>query len=59
VNLTAGIVLLVVFGAMLWYGKPRNGVQRKFMQTWIVGILYTMLCLLVFVLGIASLVLSL
>ncbi len=26
-DLTAGIVLLVVFVAMLWFGKPRNGVQ--------------------------------
>src|SRR6266851_7690874 len=34
-NLTAGIVLLVVFVAMLWFGKPRNGVQLRFMRSWI------------------------
>ncbi len=34
-DLTAGIVLLVVFVAMLWFGKPRNGVQLRFMRSWI------------------------
>ena len=31
-NATAGIVLLVVFVAMLWFGKPRKGIPRRFMQ---------------------------
>ncbi len=43
-NLTAGIVLLVVFVGI---GKPRNGVQPRFMRSWIAGMAYTMVCLLV------------
>jgi hypothetical protein len=56
-NLTAGIVLLVVFVAMLWIGKPRNGVQPRFMRSWIAGMAYTMVCLLTFVMGVALLIL--
>jgi hypothetical protein len=56
-NLTAGLVLLVVFVAMLWIGRARNGVPRGFMRIWIVGMGYTMACLLSFVMGIALLIL--
>ena len=58
-NVTAGIVLLVIFVAMLWFGKPRKGVQLRFMRSWILGMGYTMLCLLTFVLGVASIIVSL
>jgi hypothetical protein len=56
-NLTAGMVLLVVFVAMLWIGRARNGVTPRFMRSWIVGMAYTMACLLSFVMGIALLIL--
>jgi hypothetical protein len=56
-NITAGIILLVVFVAMLWFGKARNGVPRDFMRIWIVGIAYTMACLVTFVMGVALLIL--
>lgn len=56
-NLTAGMVLLVVFVAMLWFGRARNGVPRRFMRGWIAGMAYTMTCLLSFVMGIALLIL--
>jgi hypothetical protein len=58
-NATAGIVLLVVFVAMLWFGKPRKGVPRPFMRSWIVGMGYTMICLLTFVLGVTAIIFSL
>ncbi len=58
-NATAGIVLLIVFAAMLWFGKPRNGVQLRFMRSWILGIGYTMVCMLTFVLGVVSIIFSL
>jgi hypothetical protein len=35
-NTVAGIFLLFVFVAMLWIGKPRNGVHPTFMRSWIV-----------------------
>ena len=56
-NITAGIILLVVFVAMLWFGKARNGEPRSFMRVWIVGIAYTMTCLISLVMGVALLVL--
>jgi hypothetical protein len=56
-NITAGIILLVVFVAMLWFGKARNGEPRSFMRVWIVGIAYTMTCLISLVMGIALIVL--
>jgi hypothetical protein len=58
-NLTAGIVLLIVFVAMLWFGKPRKGVPRRFMRSWVLGIGYTMVCMLSLVLGVASIIVSL
>src|SRR5260370_5274113 len=33
-NATAGIVLLVLFVAMLWFGKPRKGIPRRFRWPW-------------------------
>jgi hypothetical protein len=56
-NITAAIILLVVFVAMLWFGKARNGEPRSFMQIWIVGMAYTMTCLISFVMGVALLIL--
>ena len=56
-NLTAGMVLLVVFVAMLWIGRARNGVPRRFMRSWIPGMAYTMACMLTFVMGVALLIL--
>jgi hypothetical protein len=58
-NLTGGIALLVLLGLMIWFGKPKGGVQPFFMQNWIVGTLYTTLCLVVFVLGVAAIITSL
>jgi hypothetical protein len=37
-NLTGGIALLVLFGLMIWFGKPKGGVQPFFMQIWIIGL---------------------
>jgi hypothetical protein len=56
-KIVAGILLLLVFVAMLWIGKPRKGVQLKFMQVWIVGMLYTMVALIIFVIGVSLLLL--
>jgi hypothetical protein len=58
-NLTIGIALLALFGLMIWIGKPKGEVQPLFMQSWLVGTLYTVLCLMVFVLGFAAIILSL
>jgi hypothetical protein len=58
-KIVAGIFLLFVFVAMLWIGKPRKGgVQPRFMQVWIVGILYAMVALVIFVIGVSLLVLA-
>jgi hypothetical protein len=58
-NLSIGIALLALFGLMIWFGKPKGGVQPFFMQNWIIGTLYTSLCLLVFVLAVAAIITSL
>jgi hypothetical protein len=58
-NLSIGIALLALFGLMIWFGKPKGGVQPFFMQNWIIGTLYTSLCLVVFVLGVAVIITSL
>jgi hypothetical protein len=55
-NITAGIILLVVFVAMLWLGKARNGEPRRFMRVWIVGMAYTTTCLFSFVMGVVLLI---
>jgi hypothetical protein len=58
-NLTTGIILLIVFAGMLWFGKPHHGVSPRFLQIYVVGIIYSMVCMLAFVLGIASIIISL
>jgi hypothetical protein len=58
-SLPAGIALLVLLGLMIWFGKPKGGVQPFFMQNWIIGTLYTSLCLAVFVLAVALILTSL
>ena len=44
---------------MLWFGKPHHGVSPRFLQIYVVGIIYSMVCMLAFVLGIASIIISL
>ena len=58
-NLITGIALLALFGAMIWLGKPKAEVEPFFMRNWFVGNLYIGLCLVVFVLGVVSIILSL
>ncbi len=57
-NITLGIVFLVAFVVLLWIGRARQGEPRKFMQVWIVGMAYTVACLLSLVLGVALLILA-
>jgi hypothetical protein len=57
-NLTAGIILLIIFAGMFWFGKPHHGVSPRFLQIYIVGVIYTMVCMTAFVLGVASIIIS-
>lgn len=43
---------------LLWIGKARQGEPRKFTEVWIVGMAYTMTCLLSLVMGLALLILA-
>jgi hypothetical protein len=57
-NITIGITLLIIFVGMLWFGKPRKGVSPRFMQIYVLGLLYTIVCMTAFVIGVALLILA-
>jgi len=57
-NIKLGIAFLVAFVVLLWIGKARQGEPRKFTEVWIVGMAYTMTCLLSLVMGLALLILA-
>ena len=54
----AGIIMLGLGLAMLFYGKARNGIPRPFLQSYPVGMAYTMATMTLFVLGIVWIVLG-
>jgi hypothetical protein len=56
-NISFGVILLVAFGVMVFFGRARKGVPPKFMQSWIVGMAYMMACMVCRVMGVALLVL--
>jgi hypothetical protein len=56
-NITAGILLLLVGVALVVVARPKDGVPRTFMKGTFVEMLYPVLCLGVLVIGV-SLVIS-
>jgi hypothetical protein len=57
-NITLGIIFLVVSVVMLWFGRARQGEPRSFMRVWIVGMAYPMTCMIFLVMGFALLILA-
>ena len=57
-NLTGGIVLICLAAAMIWFAsKPADGVSHRFFKSaWIVGQLYVMTAMVLFVMGGAAII---
>ena len=57
-NLTGGIVLICLAAAMIWFAsKPADGVSHRFFKSaWIVGQLYVMTAMVIFVMGSAVII---
>lgn len=57
-NITFGIVLILVAVAMIWFAsKPADGESHRFFKSaWIVGQLYVMMAMVLFVMGSASII---
>ena len=55
-NLTGGIAMVCLAVAMIWFAsKPADGVShRYFKSAWIVGQLYVMTAMMLFVMGSAA-----
>jgi len=51
-NLAGGVAMVCVAIAMIWLGMPSDGVShRMFKGPWIVGQLYVMTAMILFVMG--------
>jgi hypothetical protein len=54
-NITIGIALVCVAVAMLYFGRPADGVSLPwFKKAWIIGQLYVMTALVLFIMGSAA-----
>jgi hypothetical protein len=56
-NITYGIGLICVAVVMLWFAIPTDGVSARFLKShWIVGQLYVMTAMVIFVMGGAAII---
>jgi hypothetical protein len=54
-NTTIGIVMICAAVAMLWMGRPADGISLPwFKKAWIIGQVYVMVVLILFVMGAAA-----
>jgi hypothetical protein len=54
-NITLGIVLICIAIAMIWFAIPADGVSHRFFKpAWIIGQLYVMTAMVMFVMGAAA-----
>jgi hypothetical protein len=51
VNLTIGVVALVLGVAMVWVAMPKGGVSPAFMRTGLMELFYPISCLIVLIVG--------
>lgn len=51
-TLTSGIVLLAGAVAMLFFGRPSDGVSAPFLKVWVVGQIYAMAAMVAGVMGV-------
>jgi hypothetical protein len=57
-NITYGVAMICVAVAMLWFAsKPADGESHRFFKSaWIVGQLYVMTAMVIFVMGSAAII---
>jgi hypothetical protein len=54
-NTTIGIAMICAAVAMLWLGRPADGISLPwFKKAWIIGQVYVMVVLILFVMGAAA-----
>jgi hypothetical protein len=54
-NITIGIAMICAAVAMLWLGRPADGISLPwFKKAWIIGQVYVMVALILFVMGAAA-----
>jgi hypothetical protein len=58
-NLTGGIAMVCLAVVMIWFGMPSDGVSHRFFKgPWIVGQVYVMAAMMLFVMGGAAIISS-
>ena len=56
-NITYGIALICIAIAMIWLGRPADGVSLPwFKKAWIIGQVYVMTAMVLFVMGSAAII---
>ena len=56
-NITFGVALICIAIAMIWFGRPSDGVSLPwFKKAWIIGQLYVMTAMVLFVMGGAAII---
>jgi hypothetical protein len=56
-NITYGIALICIAIAMIWFGRPADGVSLPwFKKAWIIGQIYVMTAMVLFVMGSAAII---
>ena len=59
-NITYGIALICIAIAMIWFGRPADGVSLPwFKKAWIIGQVYVMTAKVLFVMGSAAIIANL
>jgi hypothetical protein len=54
-NTTIGIAMICLAVAMIWLARPADGVSVPFFKkAWIIGQLYVMIAMILFILGAAA-----
>jgi hypothetical protein len=57
VNVTGGVVMICAAIAMIWFAIPADGESLPwFKKAWIIGQLYVMAALVIFVMGTAAVI---
>ncbi len=57
-NFTGGLILVAIALAMIFFGKARNGEALPIFRVYIVGQLYAMTAMTIFVFGVADLIVN-
>jgi hypothetical protein len=56
-NITFGIAMVCLAAAMLWFGRPADGVSLPwFKKAWIIGQVYVLTAMVLFIMGGAAII---